>query len=132
MSTMTPKRDEKEDDPLTWLGPLISTSTTTPSSENWPLPLSSQSRLQKAQSQPNMSRRTDGSAPPVPSLKSRGRGRGDSLAGRGEVEMEKALKVARGKRQGIIAGAFGAVREAMGGRKAGVNGERRRLMLEGR
>jgi hypothetical protein len=52
------------------------------------------------------------------------------LAGRGEVE--KALHVARGKRQGIIAGAFGAVREAMGGRKVGLQQERRRLMLEGR
>jgi hypothetical protein len=46
--------------------------------------------------------------------------------------MEKAIHVARVKRQGIIAGAFGAVREAMGGKKVGLGGEKRRLIREGR
>ncbi|PMD44866.1 hypothetical protein L207DRAFT_524311 [Hyaloscypha variabilis F] len=109
---------EKEDDPLTWLGPLISTSPS--ASTDWPLPLdsSTSSRLQKAQSQPNMFRNSysPNDAPPLP-ISGRGRGRGDSLAGRGEGRgVDKALHVARVKRQGIIAGAFGAVKEAMGGR----------------
>ncbi|KAE9375250.1 hypothetical protein N431DRAFT_502189 [Stipitochalara longipes BDJ] len=140
VSILAPQKEREkraEDEPLTWLGPLISTSTAADTTWTLPLPIdsSSQSRLQKAQSQPNMSRRSPGDAPPMPglpgSLQNRGRGRGDSLAGRGEG-MEKALHVARVKRQGIIAGAFGAVREAMGGRKTGSRGERRRLMLEGR
>jgi hypothetical protein len=45
--------------------------------------------------------------------------------------MGKAIHVARVKRQGIISGAFGAVREAMGGKKVGVVGEKRRMLREG-
>jgi hypothetical protein len=138
------KREKKtEDEPLNWLGPLISTS----SDSNWSLPLVDdsdyRSRLQKTQSQPNMSRRPTGdSPPPMPALpnsalaaKGRGRGRGESLTGRGEMGvdgMEKAIHVARVRRSGIISGAFGAVREAMGGKKVGVGGEKIRLMREGR
>jgi hypothetical protein len=138
------KREKKtEDEPLNWLGPLISTS----SDSNWSLPLVDdsdyRSRLQKTQSQPNMSRRPTGdSPPPMPALpnsalavKGRGRGRGESLTGRGEMGvdgMEKAIHVARVRRSGIISGAFGAVREAMGGKKVGVGGEKMRLMREGR
>ena len=71
----------------------------------------------------------------VLAAKGRGRGRGESLTGRGEMGvdgMEKAIHVARVRRSGIISGAFGAVREAMGGKKAGVGGEKMRLMREGR
>jgi hypothetical protein len=46
--------------------------------------------------------------------------------------VEKAIHVARVRRSGIISGAFGAVREAMGGKKVGVGGEKMRLMREGR
>jgi len=122
-----------EDEPLNWLGPLISTS---PNSE-WKLPLvddsDSRTRLQKAQSQPNMSHRPSGNGPPVPGIPAHmqaGRGRNNSLSG--NAGMEKAIHVARVKRQGIISGAFGAVREAMGGKKVGVVGEKRRMMREGR
>lgn len=122
-----------EDEPLNWLGPLISTS---PNSE-WKLPLVDDSdpktRLQKAQSQPNMSHRPSGNGPPVPGIPGHmqsGRGRNNSLSG--NDGMGKAIHVARVKRQGIISGAFGAVREAMGGKKVGVGGEKRRMMREGR
>jgi hypothetical protein len=147
MSAAPPRAEKKEkrteDEPLNWLGPLITTS----SNSNWRLPLvndsDSRSRLQKTQSQPNMSRRPFGdSPPPMPALpnsalaaKVRGRGRGESLTGRGEMGvdgMEKAIHVARVRRSGIISGAFGAVREAMGGKKVGVGGEKMRLMREGR
>lgn len=122
-----------ENEPLNWLGPLISTS---PNSE-WKLPLvddlDSRTRLQKAQSQPNMSHRPSGNGPPVPGIPAHmqaGRGRNNSLSG--NDGMEKAIYVARTKRQGIISGAFGAVREAMGGKKVGVIGEKRRMLREGR
>jgi hypothetical protein len=59
-----------------------------------------------------------------------GRGRNNSL--NGHDGMGKAIHVARVKRQGIISGAFGAVREAMGGKKVGVAGEKRRMLREGR
>jgi hypothetical protein len=139
------KREKRvEDEPLNWLGPLISTSTA--ANSDWSLPLvddDSRSRLQKAQSQPNMSRHPTSPAPPVPSfpnsaLSSKGRGRGESLSryssrtGIDGLGMEKAIHVSRVKRQGIISGAFGAVREAMGGKKAGLVGEKRRLMRDGR
>jgi hypothetical protein len=149
MSAAPPRAERKEkkteDEPLNWLGPLITTS----SDSNWRLPLvddsDSRSRLQKTQSQPNMSRRLTGdSPPPMPGLpnsalaakgRGRGSGRGESLAGRGEMGvdgMEKAIHVARVRRSGIISGAFGAVREAMGGKKVGVGGEKMRMMREGR
>jgi len=122
-----------EDEPLNWLGPLISTS---PNSE-WKLPLvddsDSKTRLQKAQSQPNMSHHPSGNGPPIPGIPGHmqaGRGRNNSL--NGNDGMGKAIHVARVKRQGIISGAFGAVREAMGGKKVGVVGEKRRMLREGR
>jgi hypothetical protein len=141
------KEKKEEDEPLNWLGPLISTSTA--ANSDWSLPLaddsSDHSRLQKAHSQPNMSRHPTSPAPPVPAspnsssyLAGKGRGRGESLSVYGSgtgidgVGMEKAIHVARVKRQGIIAGAFGAVREAMGGKKVGLGGEKRRLIREGR
>lgn len=142
-----PKEMKVEDDPLNWLGPLISTNLS--SSSEWNLPLvedsDSRTRLQKAQSQPNMGRRSPGEAPPMPHLPnglmpasqngvSRG-GRRNSLTGHGGGGgidgVGKAIHVARVKRSGIIAGAFGAVREAMGGKKGGVGAEKRRLMREG-
>lgn len=141
LNSSKPMKPAEEDEPLNWLGPLISISSTT----DWSLPLQDddRSRLQKAHSVPNMHRRPPNSdAPPVPSLSNSnssmmsglGRGRNNSVTGGGSrgVSVEKTMHIAKLKRQGIISGAFGAVREAMGGKKVGVGGERRRLMREGR
>jgi len=141
LNSSKPMKPAEEDEPLNWLGPLISISSTT----DWSLPLQDddRSRLQKAHSVPNMHRRPPNSdAPPVPSLSNSnssmrrglGRGRNNSVTGGGSrgVSVEKTMHIAKLKRQSIISGAFGAVREAMGGKKVGVGGEKRRLMREGR
>jgi hypothetical protein len=127
-----------DDEPLNWLGPLISTTTST---TEWSLPLQDdgdRSRLTKAHSVPNMQRQPSASdsAPPMPSLPNSalsGSGRNNSLTEGGRsrgMSVEKTMHIARVRRQGIISGAFGAVREAMGGKKAGMGGEKRRLMRE--
>ncbi len=136
-----PTKRPEDEEPLNWLGPLISTTSTT---TDWSLPLrddDERGRLTKAHSVPNMHRRPPNPdfAPPMPSLHNsalNGRGRNNSVTGGGGgnrgVSVEKTMHIARARRQGIISGAFGAVREAMGGKKAGIGGEKRRLMREGR
>lgn len=146
----------EEENPPTWLGPMISEATlsVTPEADPHPAtnsqapPQHDKHRLLKSASEPNFKRNNQNTdtAPPLPSIPSEpnlanpikalvSRGRNNTLSGGEAATAKDHLGLGRQmrvldskdklglKKQNIIAGAFSAVREAMG---------KRRLMREAR
>jgi hypothetical protein len=121
---------DDEDIPLGWLAPMITSSSSTTDLSS----MKQEHRIKKSDSTPNFQRTPERATPPVPPVPN-----GLAVAGRrrntGEltnIPLENKLRIVesqtRIKRSGIISGAFGAVREAMGG-----SSKSRKLMVkEGR
>jgi hypothetical protein len=119
-------RPEEDETPPTWLGPLINLTESEPSppAEKSCPEIPPVHRLTKSTSEPNMQRgaRPGSKAPPVPPIpadydKSVARVRSSTISA-GKQHVGKQLLIVehqtRLKKQNIISGAFGAVREAFG------------------
>ncbi|KAL5321444.1 hypothetical protein ACEPPN_009402 [Leptodophora sp. 'Broadleaf-Isolate-01'] len=143
-------RSAREERELRLLGRTLSTSDL-PLRQSKSKPETFSKLLKASTSVPDLSRRRPSSSTPVPELPSMSAKRTASVSSKhsqsqnhrennlAPLPIERQLKLAeqqtRIKRQSIISGAFGAVREAMGGSggsKVGKEGERRRMMVEGR
>lgn len=108
---------DDEELPPTWLGPLISTSSSSRDSI-----LLNESYLKRAYSAPDLHGKKSSRPGPVPQTQSadavpmRAGGLSGSVA-----EMEKLKAQARQNRRSILGGVFGSVREAFGGRPKGAS-----------
>jgi hypothetical protein len=129
---------DDENIPLGWLAPRITSSSTSD------LPAmkkgqeqQQQHRIKEAHSTPNFRQASERSTPPVPPIPNglavvgRRRNTGDKDRPGALIPLENKLRIVdqqtRIKRSSIISGAFGAVREAMGGSKS-----RNLIVKEGR